>query len=634
MSWPFHSSHGWHHIAKINTLLTLLLAILLLSLLAYTVSRSRLAYTILYLGSCNTAQTTDLWLHLLINVLCSGILASSNFFMHILSSPTRGEIDRAHAKGVSLCVGMQSQRNLFHLPKRKAILYPIFFLSSLPIHLFFNSAVFSTTFIRSNWHMTFASEDFINGANYSLPGAPLITPEVMSIYYGCSDAFTDDRINCDYAGSMGDITSPTSRASQATRYAADNSPNWNRLDVPSCLSKYVYCSERQQVGNVVFVLKSPAWKSTTLYPNMSQSDIKSWEKYTPVTSPNPLWFTTNCTSIGDFTDPTICHNTCSDIFRQLNNDQPEWEFKSADLIPPTYKFDFFKLDSTDYINTNIYNTSHVHWPTFAASNFPTLELDYCLAEPLPDQCKVMLSNTMVLIVTICVIVKTLICAIVLYTIPNEHPLAVQGDVIASFIRRPDKATIGRAYLDKTMLKHPIKAGVPILTRPPHPWKTKTRRWVSAIGYPAFFRGYSVFLVDVGILVVSLAISIPKSPPTSTKNVLDPWSHRFYETGSPDFLIPLTLTANAPQLLLSFSYFVYNSLLTRLCAEKEWYSYSRDYLPLRVTEPKGAQRSTYRLQLPYKYSIILITISIGLHWIISNVLFISAFEGGTYPVLLF
>lgn len=93
------------------------------------------------------------------------------------------------------------------------------------------------------------------------------------------------------------------------------------------------------------------------------------------------------------------------------------------------------------------------------------------------------------------------------------------------------------------------------------------------------------------------------------------------------LLPSVLTANLPQLLLSFSYFVYNSLYTRLCVEKEWDSYSLAYRTLRVTSPKGQQRSTYRLQLPYRYSIPLIVISILLHWLVSNALYVFILEGG-------
>lgn len=97
--------------------------------------------------------------------------------------------------------------------------------------------------------------------------------------------------------------------------------------------------------------------------------------------------------------------------------------------------------------------------------------------------------------------------------------------------------------------------------------------------------------------------------------------------SADNLIHSVLIANFPQLILSVSYFLYNGLFTRLCVEKEWKSYSLDYRPLRVTDPKGDQESTYWLQLPYTYSVPLISISVILHWIVSNCLYVFVYEGG-------
>lgn len=90
-----------------------------------------------------------------------------------------------------------------------------------------------------------------------------------------------------------------------------------------------------------------------------------------------------------------------------------------------------------------------------------------------------------------------------------------------------------------------------------------------------------------------------------------------------------ITANVPQIILSLSYFSYNALFTRMQAEAEWNAFSIRYQPLRVTSPRGDQRSTYRLQLPYSYSIPLQAISILLHWIVSNTIYVVVVEGGYY-----
>lgn len=95
---------------------------------------------------------------------------------------------------------------------------------------------------------------------------------------------------------------------------------------------------------------------------------------------------------------------------------------------------------------------------------------------------------------------------------------------------------------------------------------------------------------------------------------------------PSYLSAL-IVANSPQLLLSFCYFVYNAFFTRMQVEKEWASYSTRYKPLRVSDPKGDQWASYRLSLPYKYSLPLMALSALLHWLVSNTLFMFVVEGG-------
>lgn len=57
------------------------------------------------------------------------------------------------------------------------------------------------------------------------------------------------------------------------------------------------------------------------------------------------------------------------------------------------------------------------------------------------------------------------------------------------------------------------------------------------------------------------------------------------SGTPFTFFEGVLTANSPQLLLSFCYLAYNNLFTRLQMAREWVLYSEEYHPLRVTDPQ-------------------------------------------------
>ena len=56
--------------------------------------------------------------------------------------------------------------------------------------------------------------------------------------------------------------------------------------------------------------------------------------------------------------------------------------------------------------------------------------------------------------------------------------------------------------------------------------------------------------------------------------------------------------------------------------KEWSGFAQHRKTLRVTSPKGQQRSTYWLQLPYRYSIPLAATSSILHWLVSQSIFLA------------
>ncbi|CEI70828.1 unnamed protein product [Fusarium venenatum] len=149
-------STGWRVVAILNTIVVFLFAIL-------ENSRGLRKHFIFFEGNCETSKTINTWLHLLLNACSTGVLASSNFLMQLLSSPTRSEVDRAHKASRALKIGVQSLRNAFWTSKVKFICWILFFVSSFPLHLFFNSAIFSTAYMRADWHLNVASEGFVEG---------------------------------------------------------------------------------------------------------------------------------------------------------------------------------------------------------------------------------------------------------------------------------------------------------------------------------------------------------------------------------------------------------------------------------------------------------------------------------------
>lgn len=89
----------------------------------------------LFKGNEDAAARFDTWAHILINTLSTALLSASNYTMQVLNSPTRHDVDKAHAKGRWYDIGLLSLHNLRSIPTKRIILCLVLGLSSTPFHL-------------------------------------------------------------------------------------------------------------------------------------------------------------------------------------------------------------------------------------------------------------------------------------------------------------------------------------------------------------------------------------------------------------------------------------------------------------------------------------------------------------------
>lgn len=64
--------------------------------------------------------------------------------MQVLNSPSREEVNAAHFRGSWMGIGIPSVRNAFKVSRFKTVCWLCLLISSIPIHLLFNSTVFQT----------------------------------------------------------------------------------------------------------------------------------------------------------------------------------------------------------------------------------------------------------------------------------------------------------------------------------------------------------------------------------------------------------------------------------------------------------------------------------------------------------
>ena len=120
----------------------------------------------IYQGQC--AKTKDLVtvLHLATCILSSLLLGASNYCMQMLSAPTRKDVDAAHARRKWLNIGVASFKNLLYVDRRNAFVYFLLGISSIPLHLLWNSA-FLDTLASNDYVYSAVTESFLEGAPWN-----------------------------------------------------------------------------------------------------------------------------------------------------------------------------------------------------------------------------------------------------------------------------------------------------------------------------------------------------------------------------------------------------------------------------------------------------------------------------------
>lgn len=160
---PFFT-RGWRRLGVFNIAMEAICGLGILTVFAiafiHREGNSTFGSTTIKNDRCDDISKLSIILHILINVVSTGVLVSSNFFMQIVTSPTRKEVDQAHMFLRPLTIGLPSWRNLSSLPLFKKACWLLLFLSSIPIHLFFNSAIYKTAYQGDTFNLTIATAAF------------------------------------------------------------------------------------------------------------------------------------------------------------------------------------------------------------------------------------------------------------------------------------------------------------------------------------------------------------------------------------------------------------------------------------------------------------------------------------------
>ena len=285
------------------------------------------------------------------------------------------------------------------------------------------------------------------------------------------------------------------------------------------------------------------------------------------------------------------------------------------------------------------------------------KIEYCLARTVPARCRLQLSQHLLVAVTLMNFAKVVVMACAFY-FQRSSTLVTIGDAVTSLLCSRDSLTTARCLMAQKDVNHrPLVwrlEGIPgnsqaqcirqrwrsrseskPNTRPmAQPYKGSVRqRWYKGASRTRWTTTALLLLVAViavaallsyGLFIIRMAFDNPAQDFRLGFGAIDPRFQIFIaelpDSGTAGFLA-VVLLANTPQMICSFIYLAYNGLFTCMLLADEWSRYFLNPKPLRVTSPRGQQRSKYYLQLPFAFSVPLLATSAFLHWLISESIFL-------------
>ncbi|KAK5124153.1 hypothetical protein LTR85_001856 [Meristemomyces frigidus] len=486
--------------------------------------------------------------------------------MQCLCSPTRQEIDKAHARGDWMDVGVASVRNIFKISWRRSLLWWLLALSSVPIHLLYNSAIFKSL-DANEYYMAVANTDFLNGDAFAgfystISDGDVVHTEVDTGPYAALRT-VQHKFSTDYTNGS----------------AVQNLTN------SECIAAY------------------------------GTSFVSGRDNVLAITAAQ-----------GNQTNNTLFGETYVSYSLGGSSGDAPYDWICIDLVANFY----YECDVTKA------RENATEW------TLNGYKIEYCLSAVAPSHCKLQFSLHILFTVIAMNACKTISMFLTLWR-RKDATLVTVGDAMSSFLDIPDELTKGRCLMakvdvDKGPLRWRSRGASHTPNTQPLPityYAPLRRRWFAAASIKRWCITIGLCLAGLltGASLLGIGADAIQGYLSSGQTIFDLGfgsvdSRALIDVGLPqggaEGLVSAVLLANLPQAIVSFLYLTYNGLFTcmLLCHEYSKYAMDSRRKPLRVTSPRGQQRSTYYLQLPYTYSIPLIITSGTLHWLISQSIFLA------------
>jgi hypothetical protein len=398
-------------------------------------------------GSCSRVRRLNVWIHLLVNVLSTLLLCASNYCMQILVAPNRAEIDEAHAHRRWLHIGVPGLRNLVFVGRDRLLLWALLMTSSLPLHLLFNSVIF-TNLQANNYIVIPTMENWLYGSAYDTSGFSGFTSNNLTMIASQVDVWRPN------------LTDSITFGNDAV------APRYKNVTTEECFDLYntQYTSE---VGNVYLIQTNPTvWRNQSIY----SLGLNNTGNFT--------WF------LGEVPN-SYTKQDANASFPFLSN-------------PNSYPANGWRCPSH---RNSTCDAGDGHEIPLDRSRWTPYEspVRYCIVEQVVEICKLQFSFLIATIVVASNIVKIVAISRLLLRFKSHDAIVTLGDAVASFLERSDQTTRGRSLQSRYPIQLEFNGEVAINSRSrmrtsrPKPvrFEPKRENWSQAPSYSRWFSTYAL-----------------------------------------------------------------------------------------------------------------------------------------------
>ncbi|KAK9784232.1 hypothetical protein SCARD494_13106 [Seiridium cardinale] len=436
-----------------------------------------------------------------------------------ISSPTRKDIDRLHEKKRTAEIGINSVSNVFKLGLPRAIPWLILLACSAPLHLVFNSVIYSALGTYK-YQVAFVTPSFFEGAPWVL--------------------YTDSSL--DYT-----TYKWSGLESWLGEVRQSGQANMLRLEPAACAEKFrtEFVSAESRV---IFVTQDEnpnvALDHGSVYGVVTKYSLNS----SFILSVDPDYSIGYGWQSHEWLCTSDSHSTCAEM--------------ASGNSPLLYTFGQW-----------------VYGP-FSGEMFlsGSAIIDHCLTLGAEEKCTIEASIQILAIILCFGIIKLVVMAGMYWGL-RRQPLVVLGDAVASFMRHKDPHTVGACLAPpETFNTHSVWVSERVYKPNRRRWGSAASpfQWFLCCGLCVAGLAISSYLLLSRVEAVGWSsifrIGFGVIDVTSTLGNIAGYQNQS--------LLRSALLANTPQLIVSCIYFTYNAVSTSMLQALEWTDYAHDRKPLR------------------------------------------------------